>query len=377
MQILDNGIQLESGEFRHLWFKIKDDLGLVRYRAIALRELTAIALDRDEPDDFNVLGKQQAALRGLYNAGVDFVYAAAGIFKPDHVGVVQFYGAAGDGLNLADAAHQAERHVGAVIGVLSNYQQSQTRSPLTRWIEWYLEFVTRRAGNVRTVLGHPDPRQARGPLGLDGALLLEDGDPAAEQNEMLFRGLAKLGEDFLFQITAGHLQRDEMTRAMLRVAQEASNVASRRRGAISIGANLSIPIMAALSNSLSGGHSLGESQAQSETQGQSHNWGRGHTDSYAHTESYSHTEGESETHGIAVTHSEGRALTESEAFTKSHSVTEGEAHTKSSAVTHSRSETHSSGQYGGWSQSVGQSSSEGQSNTHGQSSSQAIPRKPA
>ena len=371
MQILDNGIQLEKGNFRYLWFKIRDDLGLVRYRAIALRELTTIALDRDEPDDFNVLGKQQAALRGLYNAGVDFVYAAAGIFKPDHVGVVQFYGAAGDGLSLADAASQADRHIGAVIGVLSNYQQSQTRTPLSRWIEWYLEFVTHRAGNVRTVLGHPDPRQARKPLGLDGALPLENSDPAAEQNEMLFRGLAKLGEDFLFQITAGHLQRRELTQAMLRVAQEASNVASRRRGAISIGANLSIPIMAALSNSLSGGQSIGESQAQSETEGQSHNWGQAHTDSYAHTESQSHTEGESESHGIAVTHSEGRALTESEAFTKSHSVTEGEAYTQSSAVTNSRSETHSSGQYGGWSQSVGQSQSEGQTNTHGQSPSQA------
>ena len=42
---------------------------------------------RDDPD---LLGKQWAALRGLYNGNVDFLYTVAGIFAPTHIGVAQF-----------------------------------------------------------------------------------------------------------------------------------------------------------------------------------------------------------------------------------------------------------------------------------------------
>ncbi|MBC8503379.1 MAG: ATP-binding protein, partial [Chloroflexi bacterium] len=125
MNILDNGIEVQDGQFQYLWFRIVDDLGKHRYRAVALRELTALALDDKEIEDYNVWGKQWGAVQGLYNAGVDFVYTAAGIYTPDHVGVVQFYGAASDGDSIEDASRLALRNLNAVEAVLANQQQSK------------------------------------------------------------------------------------------------------------------------------------------------------------------------------------------------------------------------------------------------------------
>ena len=365
MNILDNGIEVQDGQFQYLWFRIVDDLGQHRYRAVALRELTALALDDKEIEDYNVWGKQWGAVQGLYNAGVDFVYTAAGIYTPDHVGVVQFYGTASDGSSIEDASRLALRNLNAVEAVLANQQQSKTRPPLLRWIEWYLDFMTQRAKNVIAILGHPDPRDGRKGIRLmDGGVIDDGEDLSSEQNEMLFRGLAKLREDFVFQITAEHLHHNDLVKSLFRVAGEASKVASRRRGAISIGASLSIPLMAALNNSLSGGHTLGETQQHSVSDGQNHSWGEGHTDSQAHTESFAHTKGTSKSEGIAVTHTEGQSLTISEADTVSesdtvsHAITEGEAHTQS------QSTTRSSGSYSGWSQ--------GGSNTVTQGNSQGV-----
>jgi hypothetical protein len=380
MRILDNGIKVEHGEFQYLWFRVVDDQGHPRHRAIALRELTALALDTQEIEDYNAWGKQWGVVRGLYNAEVDFVFAAAGMFHPEHIGVVQFYGAAAEGSSIEHAAGLAMSRLASVEAVLANFQQSQTRPPLLRWMEWYLDFVTRRANQVSAILGHPDPRDARKGLALmDGRPVDENRDLSAEQNEMLFRGLAKLREDFVFQITADRLAQRDLTRSVARVAREVSKVASRQRGAISIGASVSIPILASLSNAVGGGQSRSESEAHSETKGQQHSWGEGETDGQAHTESFSHTEGEAETHGVAVTRTEGKARTKSqsdteshaithgEAHTKSHAVTKGEAHTRSSGVTHSHAETHSQGSFqsqgGGHSvtESSGQSETEGDS----------------
>ncbi|HNB54904.1 MAG TPA: ATP-binding protein, partial [Anaerolineales bacterium] len=152
LEILDNGLVVQNDVFSHLWFCLRDANQQERFRAITLRELTALVIDDQELADYNVLGKQWGAMRGVYGAGVDYVYTAAGIFTPEHVGVVQFYGAAGDGASLDEAVRRAHTHLGAVEATLSNFPQSQTRPPLTRWMEWYLEFVTQRTQNVVAIL---------------------------------------------------------------------------------------------------------------------------------------------------------------------------------------------------------------------------------
>ncbi len=331
MQILDNGLHVHNGEFRYLWLRLRDN-GSEFFRVIALRELTSLAIDDKELEDYNVMGRQWGAIRGLYNAGVDFVYSAAGIFTPQHVGVVQFYGAAANAETRDAAARLANSRLKAVLGTLAaGYQQSKTRPPLMRWMEWYLDFITARAHNAVAILGHPDPRDARRGYNLDDAS--GNDDLASEQNEMLFRGLAKLRKDFIFQVTADRIGRRDLTHAMRRLQVLASQVASRRRGTISIGASLSIPLAAALANSVGGNASRGHSSAHSHQQGTSHGWGKSHTDSYSHTESESHSVGGSESHSLTVTHSDGESFSASKAHTRSHSV--GETHSTSHSVTNS------------------------------------------
>ncbi len=346
LEILDNGITMERGKFRNLWFKVASARQTF-YRAIALEELTSLSVDDKEIDDYNTYGKQWGVIRGMYNAGVHFVYVAAGMFHPRYVGVAQMFGAAANAPTREAAERAALVRLDAVRSALAgNFQQSRTRPPLTEWMEWYLDFVVNRARNVAAILGHPDPRDPRRGQGADASGVLSGlDDLAAEQNEILFRGLAKLKADFVFQVAADRLHRRDLTKALVRIDTLASNVASRRRGAISIGAGISIPIAVALSQGYTSAHGRADSRGHSTADGRTVSHAKGHTDSYAHTESESHSAGGSESHSLTVTHSDGESFSASKAHTRSHSVGEthgtthsvsqGEAHTTSRAVTNS------------------------------------------
>ncbi len=253
--IQNSGIHTTLGQIDYLWFDILDLAASRRYfRAVALAELAAVPVSMRE--DYDLLQKQWAAVRGLYNAQADYVYTAAGIFNPQHVGVVQFYGGAGEAETLDAASEQAIRSLAAVKATLANYAQSRLASPTPAWVEWYLDFVTRRSQNILALLGHPDPRETRRGLGKDGEIANNTGDDlAAEQNELLFRGLAKLRQDFVFQVTSRRKSRAWLAEGLAHVARIAGNLASRQRGSLSIGFNLSIPIAMALSSAASGGHS--------------------------------------------------------------------------------------------------------------------------
>lgn len=368
VQVLDNGLHAPDGALQYAWFRLSTPQG-ERFRCIALRELSSIPIS--SRDDYDLLGKQWAACRGLYNAGVDFLYSAAGIFTPDHIGIVQYYGAAAQDASLDAAARLAQGQVSAVVATLAaSYPQSVTRAPSLNFVEWYVDFIAHRAQHVIALLGHPDPRETRRGLGKDGELPNNTGDDlAAEQNELLFRGLAKLREDFIIQVTAEHMSRRGLANALVRVAQVASNVASRRRGALSIGFSIGIPLMAAISNSLGGGVSRADSQAHSQGDTQSHGWGQSHTDSSSHTDSQSHSWGESVSKGVAVSHgtseadstnwshTDGRAHTDSQAHTTSQSHTDSQSTTQSSST--SQGVTQTSGQSSNWSQSDSSNWSQG------------------
>ncbi|MFZ2096697.1 MAG: serine-rich protein, partial [Anaerolineales bacterium] len=334
MEILDNGLEIENDVLQYAWYQITTEQG-VYYRCVALRELAALPVDSLE--DYNLLGKQWGAVRGLYNAGVNFIYTASGIFTPEHIGVVQFYGAAVDAATRHEAASKVAEHISAVIGVLANFTQSRTRPPDLRWVRWYIDFVTRRSQNVLAILGYPDQRESARGLGQDGKLPDETGDDlSSEQNELLYRGLAKLREDFVFQVTSRHIGRKCLTDTLVQVAQVTSNFASRRKGSMSVGFSLGIPLMAALSNTISGGQGIATSQAHTTSDGQSHSWGQGHTDSYSHTESQAHTVGGSETHSAGSSH------TDSQGHTDSSNRTDSMNHSDSWSETASQSHSDSS-----------------------------------
>ncbi|MEW6287059.1 MAG: serine-rich protein [Chloroflexota bacterium] len=317
IRVLNNGLHIEEGVLRYAWFRLETPEG-EKYRCVAFRELASVPYDVSREAD--TLGRQWAALRGVYNAGVDYLYSALGIFHPDHVGIVQLYGAAGEGESVESAAALALEGAAAVEAALANFPQSQTRSPDLRWIEWYLEFVTKRARNILALLGHPDPRASKRGLGADGNLPdYATDDLAEEQNEILFRGLAKLRQDFVFQVTAEHIDRKRLSRTLVDVARVASNFASRRRGSVNIGFSLGIPLMAALGQAVSGGQGGTQATAHSTAQGTSHGWGAAHSDSHAVGKSESQTVGGSETHSVGTfsSHTESHATTDSTATSNS------------------------------------------------------------
>jgi hypothetical protein len=379
MEILDNGLQIENDELEYAWYKLASSQG-VYWRCVALRELVALPVDSLE--DYNLLGKQWGAVRGLYNAGVNFVYAASGIFTPEHIGVVQFYGAAVDGATRDEAAGKVKEHICAVLAVLANFTQSRTRPPDLRWVRWYIDFVTRRSQNVLAVLGYPEPRESARGLGQDGGLPDETGDDlSSEQNELLYRGLAKLREDFVFQVTARHIGRKFLTDTLAQVAVVTSNIASRRKGSMSVGFNLGIPLIAALSNAVSGGHAAASTQAHSTSDGQSQSWGQGHTNSYSHTESQAHTVGGSETHTVGSSHTDSQGQSESQSHTESlshsdsWSETASQSHSDSSmsggSASHADSASHSDSALADSSASSTSGQSTGSSISTGTSSSEA------
>ncbi len=344
MRVVDNGLQVDEGVLRYAWFRLETAEG-EKYRCVAFRELASVPYDVREGVD--TLGRQWAALRGVYNAGVDYVYTALGIFHPEHVGVVQLYGAAGEGRNRETAAARALEGLAAVEAALANFPQSQTRAPDLRWIEWYLEFVTRRAKNILALLGHPDPRASKRGLGRDGNLPdYGEDDLAEEQNEILFRGLAKLRQDFVFQVTAAHIDRKRLSRTLVEVARVASTFASRRRGSVNIGFSLGIPLMAALGQAVSGGQGGTQAVAHSTAQGTSHGWGRAHSDSHAQGVSEAWTSGGSETHLVGVSRAQGES--EGQGYTRSSADTQSWAHTVSHSVTESAAVSHSQGSGSSW-----------------------------
>ena len=74
MVLIDSGIrfdQANGGDPLYSYFRIETPMG-ARYRCVALRELRYLTRTDREEDD--ILGRQWGAVRGLYNAHVNFLY---------------------------------------------------------------------------------------------------------------------------------------------------------------------------------------------------------------------------------------------------------------------------------------------------------------
>jgi hypothetical protein len=337
--IMDNGLAIENNNLHYAWFEIEKDERRF-FRCVALRELQVIpAFERE---DYDLMGKQWGAMIGLHNAGVNFVYASMGIYDPDHIGVVQYFGAAGEAVDRDEAASKAQLGMATVEAVLANFPQSRLGTPNTEWLRWYLEFVTSRGKNIAAILGHPDPRQGKKGQSTDGATGDNtDDDLAAEQNEILFRGLSKLRKNFVFQVLAEHIARSRMTTALMRISEVASNVASRRKGSMGIGFSLGIPLMAALSQSNMSGVSTGQGTSHGVSDGVTQGWGTSHSVGSTHAVGSSHSVGTSITNGV------------SDSQGSSHGVSSGTSHGVSDGTSEGTSSGSGSSSGGGWSESSG------------------------
>ena len=340
--ILESGIRVREKSSR-LYFRLQTGQG-ERWRVIALREL--LYLTKQDRDRDDILGRQWAAVRGLYSAGVNFTFAAGGLFKPRHIGVVQWYGSVGEADTEQEAAEEARCGLEAVQGLLANYPQSRTGDPSPDRLQWYLNFV-RDAPRVLVVLGHPDPRMSREGTGQDGAAGASDDDLAQEQTEMFLRALVARRKQFVFHVTADHISRHRLADGLVTIARVCSDVASRRRGSIGMGVSVAIPFMAAASQAWTGSRAGGRSVGRSAVDALSESLGQAHTEGQAHTDSHSHSVGDGETWGTADTvgsfSSTSVSKTTGTASTQGGAHTEGEAFTRGSASTSGGSSSFSSG----------------------------------
>ncbi len=363
--ILDDTLVFADGVFQHALFWLEDHRSGTRvYRAVMLRELAYVPIEaRENPD---VLGKQWMAVRGLYNAAVDFSYVALGAFQPRPLGVAQFYGAQAEAHTEAAALREAARRMDAVTGVLANFPHSRLRDPDIERVQLLLERM-RSLPHILAILGHPDPRQAEKGMGRDGSLGAQDEELASQQGEMLLRGLAKLRSDFVFAVTAAHIARGDLSKALVKMARVASQVASRQRGAMNAAFSMAIPLAAALSNSYGTQHGSSHGLAHSHADGVSEGWGSGESRSWGHSVSHGETRGEAITDSIAVTdgvaHSQMHGISHGVADSQTWGRTTSSAHTTS----HGHSVAHTSGT--NWSQAHTEGVAHGVSHTSGSSHS--------
>ena len=151
------------------------------------------------------------AARASTTPSADFCYTALGVFQPERLGVVQFYGAAAEADIEFTAASEALRRLAAVEATLANYPQSRTVFPELMRVELLTDRL-RRLPRLLAILGHPDPRLAQKGLGRDGAIGQADDELLSQQGENLLRGLARLSEDFVFLVTAAHVARPVLDR---------------------------------------------------------------------------------------------------------------------------------------------------------------------
>ena len=335
IEILDSGITTDSqkGTLDLFWFYIHrkiGDLEVTGYQVVRLLELYAIPLNARS--DAGLLQKMRTVLRSLYGAEVNFFYLAAGIFDP-LLGISQCYGVTGFQQNLDDAVHLTSKSISVLNSCLSAvYPQIQLSAPNIRTGEWLYRAFDELV-YAAIAVGQPDPREnVRGePSTLfANPLIQENGQSTSysmQQNELLFRGMSRLQEDFLFLVLTSPVSLLDLSHMLTGLAEETSVWASRQQGVRGVSFGISVPAL------LSGALVHNANQGISQGDGYSQTLGNSHTEGYAHTEGNAHTEGESQTQGFSHSVTEGITETNGQSITTGRSVTEGVS--VSQGITHS------------------------------------------
>ncbi len=365
VRVLANSLVLfDDGSLDYLWFEIEEH-GRRLFRVVKLAELTY--LPQEARADAALIKKQAALQRGLIAVGVELITLSFGIFDPP-MGIVQCYGVGTRADTREQAAARAEA---AHAALLANFaaQFPQIRfAPLAfsrgRWLVGALGDMQR----VTALVGQPDPREsARG--GAQQQTRGRSAEFTEQQNELLFRALARAKEEFIFMNIATPVAREDIARMQASLGNLTSPIASRQVGSTSIGFGVSLPVILSVAQGVSAGQAYGTSQVRGEsdsvgvshgvaqTDGIAHSsmWsrtvGQAHSEGVAHTESVTHTSGVS--HGVGVV--EGAAHTEGAAQTAGTSETVGAAQSHGVAASTSTTEGHSSG----WSLAHGASLTQG------------------
>lgn len=336
------------------WFHLSECEGgqvYTGYRVVRLLQLAFLPLEaRADP---GLLQKMRTVLRGLYGSQANFLYLAAGIF--DHqqppVGIVQCYGVSAFAPTLEEACARSMRNLAALQAAMSGAYRQIRLQPLTvRLAEWiFLSFHD--MPHVLVTVGHTDPREnARGSNQALFRNPLTGGDATAQQytlqqNEILFRGMSDLKEEFLFLVLTSPVKLADITEMLTGLAEETSTRAAWQNGSrgASFGVSLPALLSGVLAQTASQGYSTGEGIAHSDglahTESQAHTDGLAHTEGQAETSGWSHVNSLSEARSLGRAEAEGQAHSVGQAVTDGKSVTDGVGHAsvQGSAVSHSES----------------------------------------
>ncbi len=356
VEILDAGIELSPDHtMDYYWFELVERGAggeWTGFRAVKLSELTYIP--QEARASKSLIQKTASLARGLWAAGVELITLSFGIFDPP-IGIVQCYGVGTRAATKEAAAQLAqEGHAALVANFAAQFPQSRLQ-PLSIDRARFLYNARAKMPHVTTLIGQPDPREgARGGAQEEGRskgpeLFTE------QQNELLFRAMARAQEEFLFINIATPVARGDLIRMEMALGNLTSPIASRQQGSSSIGFGVSLPVMLSVAQGISAGQAYGTSQNQgvsdsvgvargvAHTDGTasgsswSHAVGAAHSVGVAETDSVTHTTGTS--HGVAVTHgtseSSGTAVTDGTAST--HGVGSSSSSSISSGVANSQS----------------------------------------
>ena len=346
LEVEKSGVCFVEGqdELDYLWYRLREIEGGREYagfRVVRLLQLSFLPLEaRSDP---GLLQKMRTVLRGLYGSQVSFLYLAAGIFNHHQapVGIIQCYGVSAFAETLDEACARSKHSLAALKAAMSGTYRQIRLDPLNvRLAEWiFLSFNDMK--HVLVTVGHTDPREnARGGA---NALLhnpLTDAGPTAQQytlqqNEILFRGMSDLKEEFLFLVLTSPVQLADITEMLTGLAENTSTWAAWQSGVRGVSFGVSLPAL------LSGLMAQSATQGYSASQGEAHSEAQAHTDSQAHTEGHAHTQGFAETQGwshvetdaesrsFGIAHSQGQAHTEGRAVTEGTAVTESSSHVSS------------------------------------------------
>lgn len=361
LTVLESGIAFCQGrdELDYFWYRLaleENGKQQIVYRVVRLAQLRFIPMEARA--DAGLLQKMRTVLRGLYGSQVDLIYLVAGIFDPP-IGILQCYGVAALDTNLERAVETSRHNLAALKAGLAGAFRQIRLAPLdTRLCQWIFSAFSEMKHTVVTV-GHPDPREAarsappaafRNPL--------TDGNSSAQQfslqqNEILFRGMADLKEEFLFLVLTSPIGIEAITQTLAGLAEHTASWASWQSGARSASFGISLP--AILSGALAHNASLG----YSDSAGSSHSDGTAHSEGLANTEGsaesighassrgWSHMVGISDSVTDGVSHTTGKAVTDGTAHTDSQSVTDGSSHTEGSSSTSSHVDSFNWGLNGG------------------------------
>ena len=349
----------DRNELDYLLFQVIEREGgkeYIGYRAVRLLQLRYISLEARR--DAGLLQKMRTVLRGLYGAQVDLVYLAAGVFNNPKVGIVQCYGVSAFSRNKEESIIRSSKNLSAMrAGLLGAYRQIRLEPLSTDVAQWLARSLEQMPYAIVAV-GHPDPREnARGG---DSSMRdpLTSGNQGAQQyslqqNELLFRGMSSLEEEFLLMLLASHVRLDDITRMLSGLLEDTSVYASRQLGtrAASFGVSLPAILTGGLaenaSRSYGTNHSTGVTQGEAATDGTANSQGQAHTEGHASTRGWAHTVGVSETDTTGTSSTVGTAISHGTAHTEGTAVTDGTSHTDSSGVAVSHTDSSSYGVNGG------------------------------